>query len=259
MADRAEYRKIDSVGIITFNRPEVRNAIDHRMAQLVSDMAQEAEADKEIGALIVTGAGDRAFCSGMDLKEAALLGPKQVGLGHIVFPENGLAGLTQRKFTKPIIAAVNGAAVAGGCEIALSCDVIIAQEDAIFALPEVKRGLYAFAGGVQRSAKLMPRSEAMAFILSGAPVAARRFHDLGVVSQLVPQGESLIAAQAFCKTILGNSWAALRAAKALFELSMDVPLDHALSKGVEQGFAVFASDDAEEGINAYVEGRAASF
>lgn len=259
MSDGAEYATADSVAIITFCRPEVRNAMDHRTAALVAEMAATAEGDDRVGAIILTGRGDEAFCSGMDLKEAAALGAASIGLGHVVFPGTGLAGLTQRAFTKPVIAAVNGAAVAGGCEIALCCDVIIAQEGAIFALPEVKRGLYAFAGGIQRSARLMPRSEAMRFILTGAPVTAQRMYELGVVSRLVERGGALDAAREFCAQILANSWGALRASKALFDQSLRLSLEESLSAGVKQGFDVFAEADAAEGISAYAQGRTAKF
>ena len=195
----------------------------------------------------------------MDLKEAATLGPAAIGIGHVVLPGTGLAGLTSRTFSKPVIAAVNGAAVGGGCEIALCCDIIIAQEDATFALPEVKRGLYAFAGGIQRLARLMPRSEAMHVILSGEPMPARRLYDLGIVSQIVPPGEALTAAQALCARLLANSWDALRASKVLLAQSLELSLGAALSAGLEQGFGVFTSDDAAEGIAAFADHRIATF
>jgi len=259
MKPGADYVTQDGVGIIRFNRPEHSNPIDSKTAYLVADMAAEAEADRSIGAIIITGTGDKVFCSGMDLKEAARKGAASIGMGHVVIPGTGFAGLTERHFTKPLIAAVNGAAVGGGCEIALTCDIIIAQETAIFSLPEVKRGLFAFSGGTQRVAKLLPRSEGMMMVLSGEPITAKRLYKLGVVSQLVPTGQTLDAALAFAKLMLNNSWSALQRAKKLFDLSTTLSLDDALAVGNEIGFACFREADAHEGISAFAEKREPKF
>ena len=254
MSEGARYDAADGIATITIDRPHVRNAVDAATSRLIDSLLDTAEADDRVGVIVVTGAGDRAFCSGMDLKEAALAGP-----GHGLLPGRGFAGITERRFRKPVIAAVNGAAVAGGFEIALACDIIIADDHAVFGLPEVKRGLFAFAGGVQRLARRLPRSTAMTMILSGDPLPARRLYELGLISQVVPAAELAEAARAAARAINANSPPAVRNAKMLFDLSIDMPLDQAMRVGNEIGFASFADPDAAEGVGAYAEGRAARF
>lgn len=254
MGEAALYDCSEGIATVTINRPQVRNAIDAATSRLIDSMLDRAENDPGVGVIIVTGAGDRAFCSGMDLKEAAAAGP-----GHGLLPGRGFAGITERRFRKPVIAAVNGTAVAGGFEIALACDIIVAVEEALFGLPEVKRGMFAFAGGVQRLARRLPRSVAMTIILSGDPVPARRLYELGVVSQVVPAGELVGAARAAANAINVNSGPAVRNAKMLFDLAVDMPLDQAMRVGNEIGFMSFTNPDTAEGIGAYAEGRHAAF
>lgn len=254
MSEGALYDCSDRIATITINRPQVRNAIDAATSRLIDSFIDRAEADPAVGVIIVTGAGDRAFCSGMDLKEAAQTGP-----GHGLLPGRGFAGITERRFAKPVIAAVNGAAVAGGFEIALACDIIVAADGAVFGLPEVKRGMFAFAGGVQRLSRRLPRSMAMSMILSGDPVDAQRLYQLGVVSQVVPVNDLPEAARTAARTINANSWDAVRKARTLFDLAIDMPLDQAFRVGNEMGFASLANPDVVEGIGAYAEGRSAAF
>jgi enoyl-CoA hydratase/carnithine racemase len=240
--------------VVAFNRPEVANAADAETARLMDEALSAAEADREIGAIIITGAGNRVFCSGMDLKEAAAKG---VGLGLI--PERGFCGITERSFKKPVIAAVNGAAVAGGFEIALACDVVIASEHAVFGLPEVKRGLAAYAGGVQRLARQLPRSAAMEIILSGEAIPAHRLHALGIVSRIVPAQELRAAALGFAQAILANSWHALAWSKALYSASVDVSLAEGFARGRALAAAGLGGGDSEEGVRAFAGHRAAEF
>lgn len=254
MGEGALYDCSEGLATVTINRPQVRNAIDAATAQLIDSMLDRAESDPAVGVIMITAAGDRAFCSGMDLKEAAAIGP-----GHGLLPGRGFAGITERRFRKPIIAAVNGAAVAGGFEIALACDIIVSVEEALFGLPEVKRGMFAFAGGVQRLARRLPRSTAMSMILSGDPLPARRLYELGVLSQIVPACELMNAVRAAANAINANSWLAVRNAKMLFDLAVDMPLDQAMRVGNEIGSASLANPDTAEGIAAYAEGRAAAF
>lgn len=250
----ALVERVGAVALITINRPQARNALDAATSAAIDALLTEAEADDGVGAIVLTGAGDRAFCAGMDLKEAAA-----IGVGHGLIPGRGFAGVTERRFKKPVIAAVNGAAVAGGFEIALACDIVVAADHAVFGLPEVKRGLFAFAGGVQRLARLLPRSAAMSVILSGEPVSAQRMYELGVVSALVPAADLRRTALDLADGILANSWAALRNAKALYEFAADAPLDQSLRFGATLGFATLSSHDSHEGSKAFAEGRKAEF
>lgn len=246
--------RFGALQLINLNRPTVSNAMDAAGSHLVDRFVREAEADPEIGAIVVTGSGERAFCAGMDLKEAA-----ERGAGHGLVPGAGFCGLTERAIAKPVIAAVNGAAVAGGLEIALACDMIVAAEGAVFALPEVKRGMVAFTGGVQRLARQLPRASAMELILCGTPVSAERLRELGVVNRVVPRGDLLSETFALAETMLANSWPALRFAKELFDHARDEPLAAAIARGHANADRLMRSDDSREGIAAYAEHRAASF
>jgi enoyl-CoA hydratase/carnithine racemase len=243
-----------AVLIITLNRPARRNAVDRAASYAVDELLRAAEADDSIGAIVLTGAGDRAFCSGMDLKEAAV-----TGAGGGLIPGRGFCGITETPCTKPLIAAVNGAAVAGGFEICLACDLIVAADSAVFGLPEVARGMVAFTGGVQRLARGLPRAVAMEFILTGGYLPAARLHGLGLVNRVVPQAEVLDAALALADQVLANSWHALRHAKALYEDARDMALPEAIAHGHAQADALMHSDASREGIAAYATGRQARF
>ncbi len=254
MTDTASMVIAGGIATITINRPACRNALDARTSHMISAFIDRAEGDADVGVIILTAVGDLAFCSGMDLKEAAT-----IGAGQGLVPGKGFAGVTERRFAKPVIAAVNGAAVAGGFEIALGCDIIVAAEQAIFGLPEVKRGMYAFAGGVQRLAQRLPRSLAMSIILTGDPVPAQRLYDIGVISELVPTGAALPRAQELAQTIMANSPAALRGAKQLFDMSLDLSIEQAMRVGNAIGLVALKNDDTREGIGAYVDKRTAEF
>ncbi|MFN3642757.1 MAG: enoyl-CoA hydratase-related protein [Gemmobacter sp.] len=248
------YAVRGALGVITLNRPEVANAMDAAGSAMVDGHVRAAEADPAIGAIVVTGAGDRAFCAGMDLREAALR-----GAGHGLIPGAGFCGLTERAIAKPVIAAVNGAAVAGGFEIALACDLVVADEGTVFALPEIRRGMVAFTGGVQRLARILPRAAAMEIILTGAPVPAERLAALGVITRVVPRGTALAAACALGDAMLANSWAAIAGARSLFDHACDVTLAASIAHAHARRDTLLGSADSREGIAAYVEGRDAIF
>lgn len=243
-----------AVLIITLNRPARRNAADRSMSRAVDTLLRAAEADDSIGAIVLTGAGDRAFCSGMDLKEAAV-----TGAGGGLIPGRGFCGITETPCTKPLLAAVNGAAVAGGFEICLACDLVVAADTAVFGLPEVARGMVAFTGGVQRLARGLPRAAAMEFILTGCYLSAARLHALGLVNRVVPQARVLDEALVLAEAVLANSWHALRNAKALYEDTRDMDLLEGLAHGHAQADALMHSDASREGIAAYAAGRPARF
>ncbi|AUW59574.1 enoyl-CoA hydratase [Sphingobium sp. SCG-1] len=240
--------------LLVIDREARRNALDAATSAAIDRQIGAAEADESIGAIIITGSGDRAFCSGMDMKEAA-----EIGVGHGLIPGHGFAGITERRRTKPLIAAVNGFAVAGGFEIALACDIIIAADHAMFGLSEVKRGLFAFAGGVQRLARQVPRSAAMSIIMTGEPVPAARMYELGVVSEVVPADQLRQRALDLAQAMLQNSWEAIRNGKLLYEMAADMPVEQGLRYGAAFGRATLQSADSREGIAAFSEGRDANF
>ncbi|SPJ26052.1 enoyl-CoA hydratase/isomerase family protein [Palleronia abyssalis] len=243
-----------AVFVITLNRPHVSNAMDAEGSYLVDRYLREAEADPEIGAIILTATGDKAFCAGMDIKEAAERGP-----GHGLVPGAGFCGVTERVIGKPVIGAINGAAVAGGFEISLACDCLIAADGVLFGLPEVKRGMVAFTGGVQRLAQQLPRQIGMEIITCGTLVSAERLQALGVVNRVVPRDRLMDEAHAFADTMLRNSWHAIRFGKALFNEAQNEPLPAAINRGHANADRLMRSEDSREGIAAYAHKRDAAF
>lgn len=251
MADLIVERR-GGILLLTINREHVRNAIDAATAAAIDKALTEGDADPAVGAFVLTGIGSRAFCSGMDIKEAA-----RIGAGHGLIPGRGFAGITQGRRNKPLIAAVNGIAVAGGLEIALACDLIFAADHAQFGLSEIKRGLFAFAGGIQRLAQQVPRATAMAIILTGEAVSAQRLHQLGVITEVVPAADLLARSLEVTAGILTYSGEAIRNAKQLFEMAVDAPLDQSLRFGNAFGQATLNSAVSREGVKAYAEHRPA--
>lgn len=236
--------------LLTIDREARRNALDSATSAALDAAIGRAEDDPGVAVTILTGMGDRAFCSGMDLKEAAA-----IGAGHGLVPGRGFGGITQRRRIKPLIAAVNGTAVAGGFEIALACDIVIAADHALFGLAEVKRGMFAFAGGIQRLARAVPRQTALALILTGEPLSAARMHELGLVSEVAPASAVLARAIAIGEVIAGYPQDAVRNAKLLHDLAADAPIDDSLRFGRAWGEATLDAAATREGIADFAEGR----
>jgi crotonobetainyl-CoA hydratase len=181
MTDVVQYELKDHVALLTLNRPEALNAVNSALADELGGLLEDAVADSEVRAIVVTGAG-RAFCAGADLKEIAA----GRGVGPTGHPEWGFAGLAQHWVSKPLIAAVNGYAMGGGTEIALACDLVVASEQAAFGLPEVQRGLLAAAGGVVRLQRQIPVKLALQMALTGDPVPAATALQWGLINDVVP-------------------------------------------------------------------------
>ena len=236
------------VQLITFDRPEARNAIDLRSAELIAAAMEELDADSELRVGIVTGAGG-AFSAGMDLKGFARGEIPAVG-------DRGFAGMTMRSADKPLIAAVEGPALAGGFEIAVACDLIIAGEGATFGVPEVRRGLVAVAGALRQLPRRVPRGIAKELALTGRPIDAARAAQLGLVNHVVPDGRVLDAALELAAAIGENAPLALMATKRILDEQDD--WDGATfwaRQGEIAGPALF-SRDAREGAVAFAEKRA---
>jgi enoyl-CoA hydratase len=237
----------ESVLTITLNRPQVRNAVNRNVAVLLASAIHDFEEDDELSVAVLTGAGG-AFCSGMDLK-AFLRGERPVVEGR------GFAGLVMRPPTKPLIAAVEGFAVAGGCELVLACDLIVAGRSATFGLPEVKRGLVAAAGGLLRLPQRIPYQVAIEAVFTGEPICAERAHSLGLVNRLVDDGDALPAAQQLAAAIAANAPLALRASKRIILEQAQWSPDQAWAEQAAIVGPVHASDDAREGALAFAEKR----
>ncbi|WP_293944348.1 enoyl-CoA hydratase-related protein [Sphingomonas sp.] len=232
--------------ILTIDREDRRNALDSATSAALDQAVDEGERDPGVAVLILTAVGPRAFCSGMDMKEAAANGP-----GSGLIPGRGFGGITQRRRTKPLIAAINGAAVAGGFEIALACDIVIAADHAVFALAEVRHGMFAFSGGIQRLARMVPRQTALALILTGEPIGARRMVELGLASEVVPAADLLDRAIAIGEMIAAYPQEGVRNAKLLHDLAADAAIDDSLRFGRAWGEATLDGEAIRAGIAAF--------
>lgn len=239
-----------AVLLLTIDRDHRRNALDAATSAALDRAVDDAERDPGVAVIVLTGAGTRAFCSGMDMKEAA-----EIGVGNGLVPGRGFGGITERRRVKPLIAAVNGAAVAGGFEIALACDLVVAADHAVFGLAEVRRGLFAFAGGIQRLARAVPRQTALALILTGEPITAARMYELGLASEVVPGDAVVPRALALAQLIAGHPQQAVQQGKLLHDLAADAAIDDSLRFGRAWGEATLGSAETQERIAAYAQGR----
>lgn len=233
--------------LITLDRPEVRNAIDAATAAGMAEALDRLDADPALTVGVVTGAGG-TFSSGADL------GAKLRGESPRV-PGRGFGGIVQRAAEKPLIAAVEGYALAGGFEIALACDIIVAARTARFALPEVRRGLLATGGGLLHLAERIPYYVAMQLILTGDMISAERAAQLGIVGELVEEGAALDGALELAAQIARNAPLSLRASKRIVQQARDWPADEAFARQAEIADPVAESDDAREGASAFKERR----
>lgn len=242
-------RRHGTVLVVTIDRPAVRNAIDRATSEAVACAMDELDADPALMVGVLTGAGGH-FCTGMDLK--AFLRGERVEL-----PGRGLAGIVQTPPRKPLIAAVEGYALAGGCEIALACDLIVASEAAQFGLPEVKRGLIAGSGGLLRLPQRMAPQIAMELALTGDLLPATEARQWGLVNRLVPAGQALQAALELAGRIAANAPLAVRIAKEVVSQSPNWPADEVWKRQNELLEQVITSEDAREGALAFTEKRPA--
>ena len=238
------------VELVRLNREAARNAIDGPTTKAMDAAFDELTEDPEIWAVVLTGTGDRAFCAGLDLKAFA-----SGQMADIMGSKNGFAGIGARKFPKPLIAAVNGAALAGGCEIVLSCDLVVAAEHATFGIPEVKRGLVAAGGGLIRLERLIPRNIAVELALTGEPVDAARARDLGLVNRVVPASDVVAEALALAEKICANAPLAVRTSKEIMRRARDLSEEDAWKMNNQLTMPIFSSHDAMEGAVAFAEKR----
>ncbi|QEC47113.1 crotonase/enoyl-CoA hydratase family protein [Baekduia soli] len=237
----------DGVLVITINRPEVRNAINGAVSEGVGAALDELDADDGLQIGIVTGSSGY-FCAGMDLG-AFVKGES------IYHPERGFGGITRRASAKPLIAAVEGFAVAGGFEIVLSCDLVVAAKGAKLGIPEAKRSLVAAGGGLLRLPRRMPYHVVMELALTGDPLPAQRFHELGIVNRVTEVGGALDGALELAATLRKNGPLALVASKRILQEQFDWSTEEMWDKQAEITGPIFASADAKEGSSAFKEKR----
>jgi enoyl-CoA hydratase len=239
-----------ALSLLRLNRPDARNSLTADLVAELGSAIIEAEVDPDIRAVVLTGTGDRAFCSGMDLQS---------------FADGDVPGATPGESTEafyrllrgevgvPVVGAANGAAVAGGLELLLGCDVVIASSEARFGLPEVKRGLYAAGGGTLIGNRIT-LAVALELTLTGDLVTAARAYEVGLVNAVVPPGDVMTTAVAMAERIAANGPLGLAASKELVRLSASDPVA-ARERQADWSAVVFASEDAMEGARAYMEKR----
>lgn len=246
MSDELQTREDDGILVITINRPEAKNAMNKAAAEGIAEALDRLDNDDNLRVGVLTGAGG-TFCSGMDLK-GFLKGETPSVKGR------GFGGLTEKGPEKPLIAAVEGYALAGGLELMIACDLVVANKDAKFGIPEVKRGLVAAAGGLMRLPDQIPSRIAMELALTGDFFDAERAYELGMINRVV-DGSALDAAMELARKINENGPLAVRISKAIMNQSRGWAMDERWKKQGELMGPVFTSADAREGAAAFAEKR----
>ncbi len=241
------------VATVVLNRPEAMNAIDPEMRGLLHQAWDRLRTDEDIWVAIITGSGDKAFCTGSDLKKTM---PSSDPFARQIFGEaDSSATVTGLAMDKPLIAAVNGYAIGGGMELALACDIRIASENAQFALSEVKVGSIPGSGGTQRLPRMVAMSDAMLMLLTGDRVNAREAHRMGLVSEVTPQGELLAVARKIAERITSNAPLSVRAIKRLVFQGIEMPLAQAMDAERYVFGLIYGTEDRIEGRRAFAEKR----
>jgi len=247
MADEILRERRGHVEILTINRPAARNAINRATAVALSDALDDCETNDDIWVVVLTGADNKAFSAGMDLKAFAA--------GEFPITDKGFGGITQRDFPKPIIAAANGSALAGGFEILISCDMVVAAEHAKFGIPEAARGLIAGGGGLIRLPKRIPLAVAYEMALTADPIDADRAYELGLVNRVVPGERVLDEAVALAERIAKNAPMAVRTSKDVMKKSRELSEEASWALNTEAFGKIGSSADALEGAIAFAEKR----
>jgi crotonobetainyl-CoA hydratase/dehydration protein DpgD len=255
---RVDYTKKDHVARVTLDRPEVLNAMDLRMHEELAEVWDDIEADDQIRVAVLTGAGDRAFSVGQDLKESARLaaeGTPASSFGSRDRP--GWPRLTERfGFSKPVVARIDGYALGGGLELALACDLIIASDRSVFGLPEVRLGLVPGAGGVFRLMRQLPAKAAMGYLLTGRRFDAATAYAYGLVNEVVPVERLDECVESWVGDVVANAPLSVRAIKEAALRSVDLPLPDAFTADYRWEDQRRHSADAVEGARAFAEKRA---
>ncbi|SNT08031.1 MULTISPECIES: enoyl-CoA hydratase-related protein [unclassified Azospirillum] len=243
-------RPADHVLRVTLNRPAVRNAINGAMAQALEAAIDLSEADESVRVVILAAVGDKSFCAGADLTTAT------TGRGgDLITARGGFAGFVRAQRAKPWIAAVNSNALGGGLELCLACDMVVAARSARFGLPEVKRGIFAGAGGVFRLPRAIPRAVALEMIATGAPISADRAYELGLVNRVVDDAALMEATLALAQAVQVNAPLSVRQSLMLARLADELDEAELWRRNAEVGRLIVASEDAREGPRAFLEKR----
>ncbi len=243
----------ERIQIITLNRPDKLNALNWDLVGEVADALEEADRDPEIGCNIITGAGNRAFAAGADIAEMAEANPATMLTG----PFQGWDRI--RRIHKPIIAAVNGYALGGGCELALHCDLILASDNAKFGQPEINLGIIPGAGGTQRLAHVLGKYKTMEMVLTGAQLSAQEMATAGLVNHVYPAEQLMEEAKKLARLIASKAPIAVRLAKDAVLRAFEVPLEDGLAYEKHNFALLFSTEDQKEGMRAFIEKRQPTF
>ena len=256
MSENYQYilvERDEQIGIVTLNRPKELNALSMAMIAEVGDALSEFDRDKDIRCMVITGAGEKAFAAGADIKEMADKSPIDMLMGGFE------AWQKLRHFYKPVIAAVGGYALGGGCELALHCDLIVASENARFGQPEINLAIIPGAGGTQRLARTLGKFVTMEMVLTGKQFTAQEMAAHGLVNRVVPKGEHLAEAIKLAKEIAAKAPLAVRLAKESVNAAFETSLEEGLAHERKNFFLLFATKDMREGMQAFIEKRSANF
>lgn len=242
--------EVAGVAVVTLDRPEVLNALDSETMRQLVEALERLDADESCRCVVITGAGERAFAAGADIREMSDATPVSLTLA------NSFARWERiRRVRVPIIAAVRGFALGGGCELAMACDILIASDDAVFGQPEIKIGVIPGAGGTQRLTRALGKAKAMELILTGRNLSAQEAEAHGLVTRVVAREETVPAALALAREIASMPLLAVRAAKEAVNRAFELSLEAGLEFERRNFFLLFSSDDQKEGMRAFVEKR----
>jgi enoyl-CoA hydratase len=250
MPENYEYilvERDEAVGVVTLNRPKELNALSTAMVAEVASALGEFDHDEGIRCMVITGAGEKAFAAGADIKEMADRSPIDMLLGGFQAWEK------LQRLRKPLIAAVGGYALGGGCELAMHCDLIVAAEHARFGQPEITLGIIPGAGGTQRLARTLGKFVTMEMVLNNRQFSAQEMAERGLVNRVVPRGEHLAEALKLAKEIAARAPLAVRLAKEAVQAAFETSLQEGLELERKNFFLLFATEDMREGMQAFIE------
>ena len=247
--------KREGIGYLILNRPEVRNAFNQEMIDEIRDALSLIDKDEEIGVLIITGEG-KAFQAGADITELSLMKPMD-----LLRWNEGIVRINAalEKLRQPVIAAINGAAMGGGLELAISCTLRVVSESAKMAMPEVKLGIIPGTGGTQRLPRLIGKGHAAELMLTAEPTDEQEAYRAGLVNEVVPDGEAVSGVEELAQKIMVNAPIAVEMAKDALEIGKDLPLEHAVQYAQKNCVTCFTTEDMKEGYGAFLEKRKANF
>lgn len=249
------FRIDDHIALVTVDRPPV-NALNRQLEDELEDVFDELAGLQEVGAVLVTGRGEKAFIAGADIKMLSEKGPEDA---------IEMSASTQRvllkieRFDRVVIAAINGLALGGGCEVAMACDMRVMDESAVIGLPEVSLGILPGAGGTQRLARLVGMGKAKELILTGDPISADEAKRIGLVERIAPKGEAVAEARSLAKRVLSRGPLAVINAKKAINEGLDMPLEEGLKRESQLFGALFRTQDMREGVTAFLEKRKPKF